>query len=292
MSGRRNGRVAKLACSAALVLALSGCVQATRHSNTMVFGTNTSFGIKVGTDVAQVPGIQVGYNRQEAVILPLLANTSQSHAAGVDGTPLNRLVPCPVPDIILSGGQTHACQFVAVRGDARDSYSTLASFGAEFGGQQGTGLSAQGGLAQYFATGMSAQLLAATGGASVVNANGNPPSDGGAAAANALFGTAADADASARRVSSYNALRSQISAKIAEASDKPTMLQKLGAFETAIAPTAPPSNDLSNYCGSQDLTPTQCAAALDGPLGSIFYRAFTAAGGPARIQQALQAWQN
>ncbi len=278
----------KLACGVALAVALGGCVQATRHSNTMVFGTNTSFGIKVGTDVAQVPGIQVGYNRQEAVILPLLANTGQSHAEGPDRVPLNRLVPCPVPDIVLTAEQTHVCQFVAVRGNARDSYSTLASFGAEFGGGQGTSLEVEGGLAQYFATGMSAQLLAATGGASVVNTRGNPPSDGGAAAANALFGTPADAADSLIRVNSYNAQRSQVSAKIAGSPDQATMLQKLGDFQTAVGA----SNDLSNYCQTRDLTPTQCAAALDGGLSSILYRAWSAPGGSDKFQTALQTWQN
>lgn len=280
--------MAKLVCGVALAVALGGCVQATRHSNTMVFGTNTSFGIKVGTDVAQVPGIQVGYNRQEAVILPLLANTAQNNAAGPDGTPLNRLIPCALPDTILQPNETHACQFTAVRGDARDSYSALASFGAEFGGSQGTDMKAQGGLAQYFATGMAAQLLAATGGASVVNALGTPPPDGGAAAAAALFGTPQQYAEEAGRVQSYISLRTQISSKIVGATSSTLMLEKLRAFETTIGS----GSTLSSWCAARELDQTECAAALDGSLGSTFYSAYDRVGGPDAFARGLTAWVN
>jgi uncharacterized cupredoxin-like copper-binding protein len=171
MYRRFNGTIAVLI---SLPLLTTGCVQATRHSNMMIFGTNTSLGLKVGTDVAEVPGILVGYNRQEAVILPLVANTAGDKK-------LNRLDPCEIKgDIkVVTDGtspqalgklEPHPCLLVAIDkdGKARDSYSVLASFGANFGASQGTGVNAQGGLAQYFATGMAAQLLALNGGAAVV----------------------------------------------------------------------------------------------------------------------------
>lgn len=171
MRRRSIGRFAALVC----LISTSGCVQATRHSNTMVFGTNTSFGIKVGTDTAQVPTIVVGYDRQEAVIMPLVANTQEAK----DGA-LNRLSPCDLTQAVGVGDgakfAVHPCLLAAVNGKAMDSYSVLASFGASY---DASSSGAKGGLAQYFATGVAAQLLAATGGAAVV-------STGDAATASAL----------------------------------------------------------------------------------------------------------
>lgn len=153
------------AVSLTVVALLSGCVQSTRHSNTMIFGTNTTFGAKVGSDPAQVPSITIGYDRQEAVIMPLVANTHD------DG---NVQKPCDLSQAAAMASSqylVHPCSLVATNGGAMDSYSVLASFGAEFDGSVNSGGTAgvKGGIAQYFATGMAAQLLAATGGASVVS---------------------------------------------------------------------------------------------------------------------------
>lgn len=144
-------------------LILAGCTQATRHSNLMAFGTNTTFGIAAGKDV-DVPTVTVGYKRQELVLMPLVANTKEDAH--------HRLLPC---DIAASADKAdHPCVLVGTRGDsnntlAKDSYSVLASFGANFGGGvDSTGAKINGGLAQYFATGMAAQLLALSGGAAVV----------------------------------------------------------------------------------------------------------------------------
>jgi|GEM_PF-2918335 len=147
-----------------LIALTAGCVQATRHSNVMVFGTSTNVGVKVGQNVNQVPEILIGYDRQEAVIMPLWANTEDEK----DG---NLLSPCSIDDEEYGKGP-HPCAFVASRQDgnnkyAEDSYSVLASFGAQIEGN-GAGPEAQVGLAQYFATGMAAQILALMGGASVV----------------------------------------------------------------------------------------------------------------------------
>ncbi|MDP3029794.1 MAG: hypothetical protein Q8O04_09930 [Deltaproteobacteria bacterium] len=51
----------------------------------------------------------------------------------------------------------------------RDTYSVLASFGAKFSGEAAGGPKATGGLAQYFATGLAARILAKEGGAKIVS---------------------------------------------------------------------------------------------------------------------------
>lgn len=141
--------------------ALSACAQMTRHSNTLVFGTNTTFGIAAGTDATNVPSVTIGYKRQEAVVMPLVANTKD-----VDGV----LEPCQVgPEFPppQSPAALPSCMLIGRRGETLDAYSVLASFGAEFDAS-GTGADAKGGLAQYFATGVAAQVLALRGGAALV----------------------------------------------------------------------------------------------------------------------------
>lgn len=194
----RQRYVGLLAC-AALPL-LGGCVQATRHSNTMVFGTNTTVGVKVGRDVNQMPNVLIAYDRQEAVIMPLLANTGEKDGAW------NKLSPCPsitvadgarsaktAAELAQGNGFSHPCKFVGVRTGPdnfliQDSYSVLASFGAKLHGD-GTGGTGAAGLAQYFATGAAAQTLALNGGAAIIavgdaaKAASSNPSNAAAAAA-------------------------------------------------------------------------------------------------------------
>jgi hypothetical protein len=183
----RQRYVGLLAC-AALPL-VGGCVQATRHSNTMVFGTTTTVGVKVGRDVNQMPNVLIAYDRQEAVIMPLLANTGEKPGSQ------NMLSPCaPATEITTTGGKppttmtqkmndeisfgtdgkatVHPCKFVGLRSGPdnfliQDSYSVLASFGAKLKGNATDGTAAAG-LAQYFATGAAAQTLALNGGAAVI----------------------------------------------------------------------------------------------------------------------------
>ncbi|MEO1648913.1 MAG: hypothetical protein AAFR32_08855 [Pseudomonadota bacterium] len=176
--------------------ALAGCVQATRHSNTMVFGTNTSLAARIGQSVAQVPEVSVGYSRQEAVIMPLLANTGDRGGRNGVLSPCSALVaptptPTPTPpptELPKTIEEPHPCKFVAMKtssGDVsfQDSYSVLASFGANIKARSpgdGTKNAEIGvGIAQYFATGVAAQLLAANGGAAVVSV-----SNGATASAN------------------------------------------------------------------------------------------------------------
>ena len=137
---------------------LGACQQMPRHSNTVFFGTNTSFGLNVGTDATSTPSIAVGYKRQEAVVMPLLANEEGNNPP--DGA--MKPVPCP--------NDVTPCLFRGTDGeDVTDTYSVLASFGAQFSGETGTGgAKAAGGLAQYFATGLAARELAKVGGAALV----------------------------------------------------------------------------------------------------------------------------
>ncbi len=277
----------RLACGVALAVGLGGCVQATRHSNTMVFGTNTSVGLKVGTDVSSVPGIQVGYNRQEAVILPLLANVNETSVEAVGGGTLNRLVPCDVGQVVqvLSaeddpGFPVHPCLFVATRDGAADSYSVLASFGAEFGAKQGTSLEAQGGLAQYFATGMAAQLLATTGGASVVNASADPPGPEAAIAAAALFGNEDQRNRAVVFASQYGDFKTRLVELIGLDADDDTMLTRLQNFETRINALAKLSDDCQ--------TKSDCLSILAQPGETPFSNQYRV--NRAGLLDALNKW--
>lgn len=147
-------------CTAiSLMLLISGCAMP-QHSNTMFFGTNTNFGITAGQDVSGVPAVNIGYRRQEAVVMPLVANIKYDSS----GVP----TPCVVyPQAPLGSGEVPPCFLVGKNDGALDTYSVLASFGAEFSASA-TNPEASGGLAQFFATGLAAQVLAAKGGSSLV----------------------------------------------------------------------------------------------------------------------------
>lgn len=190
----------------ALIPLMAGC-QSTRHSNTMVFGTNTTVGLKVGTNVNQVPEIMLAYDRQEAVIMPLVANTQDNG---------QYQSPCNI-ESLPAGTTDHPCLLIGRNAGSQDTYSVLASFGAEFGASvKGTDPSASGGLAQYFATGIAAQILAAKGGASVVAV-------GGAAAKAAenntdnsvasLFASAEQIDAAKTQKAAYEKFREMLLGK-------------------------------------------------------------------------------
>lgn len=148
---------------AALIVAGQGCTTP-HHSNALIFGTNTVVGLSVGPDVTAAASINVGYRRQEAVFMPLVATNNFA----ADGTP----TPCAVgPDLgatVATGERAvPACFLVGQHGGAIDAYSVLASFGAEFSARA-TDPSAGGGLAQFFATGIAAQALAIRGGPALV----------------------------------------------------------------------------------------------------------------------------
>lgn len=267
-----RGRFLKHLAATGALIALSGCVQATRHSNTMVFGTNTSFGMKVGTTTGQTPQILVGYDRQEAVILPLVANTASS----ADN---NRLEPCDLSYPIEGDGQfaVHPCSLVAIHGESLDSYSVLASFGADF---DASGTGAKGGLAQYFATGMAAQLLAATGGASVVatgdaaeaSATNAPPA---AETIASLYGNDSAFKKGQGQGASYRSFRDKLKAKITLTTEE-QLGAKIGEFEN----TAGSRVKIASSCTSREA----CFKAIDNY--ALSYRL-----NPANFNQALEAWK-
>lgn len=152
----------------AIAFVLGGCAM-TQHSNMMVFGTNTSVALSVGGSATSTPEIVVGYKRQEAVLMPLLANTYAT--TGTNGE--TKLWPCPdvktAPTTADEQAALANCKFVGVaNGRELDSYSVLASFGAKFDAKGAPNASASGGLAQYFATGLAARILAQRAGAAAV----------------------------------------------------------------------------------------------------------------------------
>lgn len=159
--------VVRLAGLSLLVVGLGACSQTTRHSNTLMFGTNTSVGVNVGKDASQTPTVQIGFQRQEAAFVPLLANTAESSSNATN------LIPCPATTVGSDPAvPPKGCMFVAESMEDgeltnKDAYSVLASFGGTFGG--GTD-GAKATVAQYFATGVAAQQLAESGGANVVTA--------------------------------------------------------------------------------------------------------------------------
>jgi hypothetical protein len=290
----------------ALAVALGGCVQATRHSNAVIFGTNTSLGVRVGTDATTVPNITVGYQRQEAVFLPLLANVGETETvtrrqAGQSGETVSQgslLTPCdptrpaqienqrqnrPQDDYLI-----HPCSFVAVNGRAQDSYSVLASFGARIGASTGSGdEKVQIGIAQYFSTGMAAQMLAITGGASVVSVTAEPPAPANQTLAASLFGTPEERAAAAVIGSEYNSYQAMLETTLAGLAAA-TYITKLQKFEDDIGATGRP---LSGYCLVNELDPSGCSAYLNSDEGDgMFLRVFNGTDADkAKFNSALAA---
>ena len=233
MSGRFHRGPAALS----LAVLLTGCVQMTRHSNMVVFGTNTSFGIRAGASAANIPELQIGYSRQEAVVMPLIANVDSEELPSGDSV----LVPCdPTKPVEVTGAAyaVHPCSLVAINGKALDSYSVLASFGAKFSGEAGTTQpKANGGLAQYFATGMAAQILALNGGAAVVavgeaakESSDNPVSKDSVAA---LFGDSNQFQVGVKKGNSYASWEDRLVNLLEAQPDDAAVVAKIKALEDA-----------------------------------------------------------
>ena len=161
--------------------ALAAC-ETPKHSNTLIFGTNTKVAFDVSADaVTQTPSITLGYTRQEAVWMPLMPNVDRN----------GKMVPCGNEE---TRAASEACKkFIGkdgatkTEGAKEDTYSVLATFGATFSGGANTqgggsenpevggagaevsaGTTASAGIAQYFATGLAARILAKEGGADLV----------------------------------------------------------------------------------------------------------------------------
>jgi hypothetical protein len=154
-------RIAAGCAAVGAFVLLGGCSSTPDHTNTLIFGTTTKFALDVSQDPTGAVGVTLGYRRQEAVWMPLLPNTGKKDSR--EPARCEREADCP--------------KFVGIEGADRDTYSVFASFGSEAtGGAGGTTPGAQGGvaIAQYFATGLAARMLAERGGAALVNTNADP----------------------------------------------------------------------------------------------------------------------
>lgn len=150
----RMRRLAGLGAVALAAVAVTGCA----HNDVLVFGTSTTIGANLETSGGQgAPSILIGFERQEAVWMPLLANGVESQIAAcraVDGR------TCPTPAAARTGSPSESMYQSTVRENGTvvrtESYSVFASLGASFNGRANTGVEAGAGLAQFFATGNAA----------------------------------------------------------------------------------------------------------------------------------------
>ncbi|TDM04911.1 MAG: hypothetical protein C4K60_20980 [Ideonella sp. MAG2] len=157
---------------------LAACSSTPQHTNTLIFGTTTRVALDVSQEATGAMGVTLGYKRQEAVWMPLLANQAAS-AAG-DMMPAD-CAPGSGKDMA-----THCPKFVGTAGatstnggGAQDTYSVLATFSGDMGGGTTAAASApqanaSAKVAQFFATGLAARLLAEKGGAGLVVAGAQP----------------------------------------------------------------------------------------------------------------------
>ena len=153
----RDKLVTTFALTGAMAAILSGCVS---NPNAMVFGTNTVLGISAGASATNAPGITVGYKRQEAVVMPLVANVSMNGekltACNLEKAEAGKEHPC-----VMRGTETSATNGVDDKpGEQTDSLSVLASFGTKYGANASTAAEVNGSITQYFATGLAARRLA------------------------------------------------------------------------------------------------------------------------------------
>lgn len=161
---------------AAMLVLVSGCYTP-KHSNVLIFATNTKLGVDLSYDPkTQEPSLVVGFRRQEGVWMPLLANY------GPDG-----LEPGPLTIKNNDGGgagaaaETQVWPHMLYQGNddkkERDTYSVLATFkGKGAASTSGSNsLGASGAIAQFFATGLAARELAQVGGAALVSTKAPTP---------------------------------------------------------------------------------------------------------------------
>jgi hypothetical protein len=145
-------------------LALGGCATP-EHTNTLIFGTSTRVAIDVSQEPTGALGATIGYKRHEAVWMPLLAN--QKGSGGREPA------KCKDDACAKFVGETGADGGPA-GGGAKDTYSVLATFSGDMSGSA-QGAQAKAAVAQYFATGIAARLLAQYGGAAAVSSGASAP---------------------------------------------------------------------------------------------------------------------
>ena len=144
-----------------------------QHSNTLLFATNTTVALDVSANATTAaPNITIGYKRQEMAWVPLLANKIN---------PPNERQPADCPQA-ANAGVSDPCVFLGRDGTSVDAYSVLATFAGTAaasgsGGSSSPSSSANGSIAQFFATGLAARTLAEKGGAQLVNTGSAPSAD-------------------------------------------------------------------------------------------------------------------
>lgn len=198
----------RLAATAVLSIGLAGC-ETPRHSNTLIFGTSTKFALDASQEPTGSLGLTLGYKRNEAVWMPLIAN---------EADPNNKLVPAKCGSsaadcLKFEGGSGKGG---AAGEGAKDTYSVLATFSGNVA-TSAQNPQAKGAVAQYFATGLAARLLAQVGGAALVNTEAPPASAANPAAA---ASAAAAAIAITRKADSVVAKVSKTTGAIDEAAVK------------------------------------------------------------------------
>jgi hypothetical protein len=163
----------RLILIAGLLAFTSGC-NTPKHSNVLIFATNTKVAFDISYDPKiQQPNITLGFSRQEGVWMPLLANYGPD---GLEPGPLT-ITTTPPPAIV---SQIAPPLYQGNEGNDRDTYSVIATFKGR-GAAKGSGTSgteASGSIAQFFATGLAARELARQGGAALVSTKSPPPDDG------------------------------------------------------------------------------------------------------------------
>ncbi len=153
-------RSTKLGIALFAALGLPGCA-ALKHNDVLIFGTDTKLALDISTSATSggAPELTIGYKRQEAVWMPLVVNgrgvstkVTEMACKDKDGK------PAPCSENLEELKYTGTAERDAQKG--RDAYSVFASFGANIKGDA-KNTSATVGLAQFFATGVAAQRLAA-----------------------------------------------------------------------------------------------------------------------------------
>ena len=140
----------------------------------------------------------------------------------------------------------------------KDTYSVLASFGAQFEGAASAGTSnsatAKGGIAQYFATGLAARLLAQSGGAGLVNTHGD---------ANL---TAKEKAEVAKKVESMTSVLDDLLSDLADAADA----KKVDPAKVTAAFAKSPGKEISQERQKRIKQETQIAAMRGVLIGYSF----------------------
>lgn len=299
----RQRYVGLLACTALLLL--GGCAfhrEKNPHNDVLVFATQTKFGVDISAPAtsATLPAFTIGYNRSEAVWMPLKPNGTKDHPATdvLASDTVAKLTSCDnalratVSDAerrnaaclaaVLPAGK-YVSMATGIKSDVGgsgleiDTYSVFASFGAR-GGISGS--QANGGLAQVFATGIAAQRLASN--PQVGNAlNTAAPSAVAAAEKTkqdeikALTADDIPADLPANFDTGFNTLRDSIRAT-ASASDRQ---RKIGALYNSLSPKPAFISSTVQACGN---SVNDCLAAVEGDRSTLF--------GAANFKASVAKW--